>query len=310
MRSDVVPPTEASARDRQPGLQISVAVGMVKSLWAQGDDPFAHQTLERMGEIAERFARRLHACGTDDLAQITAADCEAFIEAPGRSGESVSISTSRFRRTTLRALFRSLRLAGFDAPDLTLDLELASRPVTTARPLRDEEIVFCRTVAKTARAKDLRRPAAWALAEAGAVTSEQARITLGALDDPWAPSVVSLPGTRRARPRTVELTDWGRRVLAARAAELEVHDDAALLVYGGMREADSAAAQAATCNLVGNVLREAGLARDPLVRPASVRHWRAAAVFAASERIEDAANLLGHRSLDEAAAAIGWRWEA
>lgn len=309
VRSRVVSPVRPALQGIESGLPIAVAVAMARSMWAQGDDPYAHQTLERMGEIAGRFARRLAVSGICDLAQVTVAHCEAFIEAPGKDGADVSVSTSRFRRTTLRALFRSLRLAGFAAPDLTLDLELPTRPVRTARPLSDEEVIFCRTVAKTARAKDLRRPAAWALAEAGAVTSEQARVTADDIDDRWAPSEVTLPGTRRVRSRTVELTDWGRRVLAARLGELEAYDPSTPLVYGGDREPDSVAAQAAMCNLVGNVLREAGLARDPHVRPASVRHWRAEAVFRKSKRIEDAANLLGHRSLDEAAAAIGWRWE-
>lgn len=285
------------------------AVGVAVALWAQGDDAYAHQTVLRMGEIAGRFARRLAASGITKLCEVTAADCEAFIEAPGRSGARVSVSTSRFRRTTLRALFKILRVHGYDAPDLTLDLDLPPRPNRTARPLSDDEVVFCRTVAQTPRARDRRRPAAWALAEAGAVTSEQAMVAMGDLDDPRCPSTVALPGTRRARPRVVSLTEWGSRVVALRIAELDSPRADTLLVYGGSRPADSAAAQAATCNLVGNVLRDAGLATDPRVRPASVRHWRAAAVFKATGRIEHAARLLGQQSLDEAAEAIGWRWE-
>lgn len=294
---------------RSAELEVAAAVGVAVALWAEGDDAYAHQTVVRMGEIADRFARRLAANGITKLCEVTTADCEAFIEAVGRSGSHVSVSTSRFRRTTLRALFRTLRLHDVDAPDLTLDIVLAPRPKQAARPLTADEVVFCRTVVKAPRAWDHRRPAAWALAEAGAVTSEQAMVCVDDLDDPRCPRQVALPGTRRARPRVVTLTDWGRRVLATRLAELDPLGPETLLVYGGRRAADSAAAQAATCNLVGNVLRDAGLAADPCVRPASVRHWRAAVEFDATGRIEDVANLLGHRSLDEAAEAIGWRWE-
>lgn len=285
---------------------MALAVG----LWSEGADAYAHQTVLRMAEIVDRFSRRLAASKTTKLCEVTSDDCEAFIEAPGRDGVDVAVSTSRFRRTTLRALFRTLRLHDYEAPDLTLDIALPPRPKRAARPLTDDEVVFCRTVAKTPRAKDHRRPAAWALAEAGAVTSEQAMVCVGDLDDARHPSEVALPGTRRARPRVVALTDWGRRILATRLAELDPRGTDTLLVYGGRRAADSAAAQAATCNLVGNVLREAGLAADPCVRPASVRHWRAAAEFDKTGRIEDAANVLGHRSLDEAAESIGWEWHA
>lgn len=303
-------PVRRAAGRRSAEIEVTRAVAVAMALWAEGDDAYAHQTVLRMAEIADRFARRVTASGTTRLCDVTPADCEAFIEAPARSGDTVSVSTSRFRRTALRALFRTLRIHDYDAPDLTLDIALPPRPKGAARPLSDDEVVFCRTVAKTPRARDHRRPAAWALAEAGAVTSEQAMVCVGDLDCTERPSTVALAGTRRVRAREVTLSDWGARMVSIRLAELPSVNPGTLLVYGGSRAFDSAAAQAATCNLVGNVLRDAGLACDPAVRPASVRHWRARVEFDETGRIEDAANLLGHRSLDEAAEAIGWGWQA
>lgn len=289
-------------------LTVEAAVELARGLWAGGDDPRTHQTVLRMAEIATRFARRLHVLGIDTLDQVTPSQCEEFIYARSRTAAVASISTMRFRRTTLRALFKTLRMNGIDVVDPTADLALPPRPDTTARPLTTDEVVFCRTCTKAARSKDLRRPAAWALAEATAVTSEQAAVTVGHLDDPERPTSVTLPGTRRIRPRVVELTGWARSILQARVAELADPRPQTRLVYGGTQHPDSVAAQAAACNLVTNILAAAGLSGEPGVRPASVRHWRARLLFEETGRIEDVANLLGHRSLDEAAEAIGFDW--
>lgn len=295
--------------DHADHLTVDVAVELARGWWAGGDDPRTHQTVLRMAEIATRFARRLHVLGVETLDQVTPSQCEEFIFARSRTAAVASISTMRFRRTTLRALFKTLRMNGFDVADPTVDLALPARPDTTARPLTTDEIVFCRTCTKAARSKDLRRPAAWALAEATAVTSEQAAVTVGDLDDPERPFSVTLPGTRRIRPRVVELTEWSRSILKARVAELVGPTPQTRLVYGGAQSPDSVAAQAAACNLVTNVLAAAGLSGDPGVRPASVRHWRARLLFEETGRIEDVANLLGHSSLDEAAQAIGFDWK-
>jgi integrase/recombinase XerC len=262
-----------------------------------------------MGEIVVRFARRLAATGIDDLADITTEACRAFIDAPARTGSPPSLGTRHFRRVTLRAWFRTLRHLGVPVGDPTVDIGLPARNDTSARPLHDAEIILCRETTFSQRARDLRRPAAWALAEATAVTSEIPQLRIRSLDDPHQPWHVTLPGTRRVRPRVVPLTDWGHKILTARLAELGDDPDASL-VYEGRRGTDTVAAQAAACSLIGVVLESAGLDDEPEVRPASVRHWRAASDFAAGADIATVTNLLGHNSLDDTAATLRWDWQA
>ena len=270
----------------------------------------AEQTTQRMLEVAHRFARRLEVAGVNELGEVTAQACEDFVMAPSRTGGIPSVSTQRMRRTTLRAIFRSARAAGHAIGDPTLDLWLPERGPDGTRPLTTAEVEYCRTCVERVSARDLRRTAAWALAEAGALTSEIAQIRVGDLDDPATPTSVALAGTSRMRARRVTLTEWGRSRLAARVEELgDPAPSTALLAYGGTQPPDSAAAQAATCRLVGCVLAEAGLGAEEGVRPASVRLWRARERFVESGSLEAAARLLGHRSLDETAAAVGYDWE-
>jgi integrase/recombinase XerC len=56
------------------------------------------------------------------------------------------------------------------------------------------------------------------------------------------------------------------------------------------------------------VLRRAGLASEPDVRPVSVPAWVGVQVLAETGRIDEVARRLGVRSLDRAAALIGWDW--
>ena len=66
--------------------------------------------------------------------------------------------------------------------------------------------------------------------------------------------------------------------------------------------------QAAACMALKAVLRLAGLAKEPDVRPGSVRHWAGRSLYDAGLPIHEVALALGHRSLDETAADIGLRW--
>lgn len=282
-------------------------VAVVLARW-RDTDPRTDQTVTRMGEIAVRFARRLHATGIDTIDGIDTAACTGFIDAPSRTGDAPSEATRHFRRVTVRALFRTGRQLGVVATDPTLDIVLPARTSLRARPLSTDEVILCRSAAFPTRASDLRRPAAWALAEATAATSEipeVRRSDLRPVDD--IPEVVSLPGTRRLRPRTVTLTDWGQRILTRRLEELPTDPDTPL-AYTGHGSSRTVARHASACALVAAVLTATRLGAEPDIRPASVRHWRARSAFDDGATIEDVAHLLGHRSLDETADAIGHDW--
>ena len=298
------------AAEYQPVAPTGTAVGdlvaAAVSEWAAVGDR-TDQTLARMGEVAVRFARRCAAAGVADLDAVDVEVCRAFIDAPTRTGAAPTAATRHFRRTTLRAVFRTGRHLGLFDGDPTLDVDLPPRSGLGARPLTDDEVVLCRTATWTARATDLRRPAAWALAEATASTAEIPQVTVADVDDREGHWTVALPGTRRCEPRTVTLTGWGAKVVERRLAELPDDPDA-LLAYNGTAAAGTTARHAAGCALVAGVLDRCGLGREPDVRPASVRHWRARTLFDADGTVEDVARLLGLRSLDEAADAVGHDW--
>lgn len=280
-------------------------ISQVTDRWRREDDR-TDQTIQRMSEIADRFASRLAATRVFDLYLVGPADCEEFINAPTRTGEFPSIGTRHFRRVTLRALFRTLRSDGVDIGDPTLDIELPPRSPFGTRPLTIDEVVLCRTAAFATRSTDLRRPAAWALAEATASTAEIPHIR--GVDVKGL--IVNLPGSSRTLSRRFSLTMWGKAIIERRITELG--DKNLPLTYDGTGSAGEVSPQAASCKLIAAILETAGLAREPDIRPASVRYWRARAVYDLNRDISGVARVLGMNSLDRAADAIGldWRKEA
>jgi hypothetical protein len=78
------------------------------------------------------------------------------------------------------------------------------------------------------------------------------------------------------------------------------------LVYGGARGAGTR--RAAWCGAIYEVLVLGGLAGEPAIHPSSLAAWAARKVFLRTGRIDDVARALGVRSLDRAAAVVGWDW--
>jgi len=302
------PSTGAGTGELSPTMTVAEFAELAISCWRDAGDR-SDQTVARMSEIVVRFARRLNATGVSTVERIDVAACDGFINAPSRTGDAPADATRHFRRVTLRALFRTGRRLGVMGHDPTLDIELPARSSAPARPLSTDEVILCRTASFPTRTADLRRPTAWALAEATAATSEipeLRRRDLRPVGD--VPEAVALPGTRRLRPRTVELTDWGQRILTRRLEEIPPHPDT-LLAYVGGADTRSVARHASACGLVSSVLTVTRLASEPDIRPASVRNWRARHALDDGASIEDVANLLGHRSLDDTATAIGHDWQ-
>lgn len=277
----------------------------VLTSWA-ADPAFAALTLTRMGEIAHRFARYVNNSGYPSFTELDTEVCAAFIHAPTRTGNPPTSNTCHFRRTTIRTLTRTLRQLGTPAVDPTIDIVLPARDGTLLRPLTDDENTLCRTTSFIAEAGDLRRPAAWALAETTATTGEIPQITTRHVHDDGTHIHVQLPGGRGANPRTVTATSWATVILRRRLDEIPA---GAPVVHRSSRPPVSGAAQAAVCNLISTVLRTNLLDRDPGIRPSSVRLWRAAGELAATGSLEAAARMLGTRSLDRLADQLDHRWQ-
>ena len=151
---------------------------------------------------------------------------------------------------------------------------------------------------------DTRRPALWALAEATATTHEIPRVLPEHID--LARRTVLLCGSNKIEPRDAALTDWGARALERRLDEIDTTTGA--LVYQGAGKSE-AAMQAAASNTLRRILIDAGIRTDPGVVPASIRAWAGLEVFRDTGQIEEVAVVLGCRSLDTAAAIIGFDWQ-
>jgi integrase/recombinase XerC len=268
------------------------------------------QSLERMGEVAVRFARRLTATGCHDWNEVDEQDCAEFVEARV-AGSMPSVATLHFRRTTIRTIFRTLRDLGIVAGEPTVDLVLPPRTVGGTRPLSDDELTLLRTAALTTGRDRGRNATILALAEATAITSEIALVHIDDLDNPSDPTALSLPGNRRAEPRTGHLTDWGQGVIARRVRALcDEPEGDGRLAFTGTTGPEEISGQASVCNALGVLLAAVGLNLEPDVRPASVRYWAGRTLYDSGAPITDVAIALGARSLDAAATAIGLDWQA
>jgi len=260
------------------------------------------QSLRRLEPLLERFRQFAErSAGAGALAVVTPDVVERFVHARTTRGRTApSPATMHARRSAVRLLFRTGRRLGLCVSDPTLDVVLPPRSGLRARPLTDDEVALCRS-ASLYSLDATRLPAAWALAEATVRSGELAgvRVTHVDLDN----ARVWIAGSSRTEPRWGVLSTWGCKQLGRR---LETLGDASLVVYAGAGSAESR--QASSCQAIHETLVRAGLTGEADVRPVSVAAWAGRAAFERTGRVEDAARVLGVRTLDRAAAVIGWDW--
>jgi integrase/recombinase XerC len=269
-----------------------------------GFDAVADPRWERTSTILDRFGRfAVEGCALVGLDQVTPAIARSFVAAPTSAGEPPSTSTMHWRRTALRILFRAARRHGLVDGDPTLDLVLPPRSSLGTRPLTDDEVTLCRSVAQWSLAGS-RRAAVWALAEATCRSSELPNVTGDDVD--LDSGRVWIGGGKATEPRYGQLSDWGLVQVRARIEELEA--PSLPLVYSGRSPAG--AGQVSGASALVDVLTRAGLHHEPDVRPGSVAAWAGRRVLEETGRIDCAARALGVRSLDRAATIVGWDWQA
>jgi integrase len=262
------------------------------------------QSASRLRRALLRFASFAEqASHPRELGAVTRDDAEAYIRAPTSAGQAPCIPTMHHRRSSLRLLFRMARVLGWADSDPTLDIGLPPRSSFPCRPLTDDEVALCRSWSLHTF-RDTRQPAAWALAETGARTSEIPHVRVSDVD--LDSERVWIHGSSRLEPRFGRLSVWGANQIARRVDQLRA-DPAAPLVYRG---SGGEAAQASSCIAIFETLRRAGLGKERDVRPLSVTAWAGATLLAAGGSIDQVARTLGMRSLDRAARLIEWDWRA
>lgn len=269
---------------------------------ALADDSTGESQWQRTSGILDRFALfASNGFGIPGLEEVTPEIAHSFIHSRTGADGVPSVATMHWRRTALRLLFRAARRDGFIEGDPTLDLVLPPRSSLGARPLTDDEVTLCRSVAQWSLAGS-RRAAVWALAEATCRSSELPNVTADDID--LDSGQVWISGGKATEPREGHLTEWGIVHVRARIEELDAPTRP--LVYSGRSPAG--AGQVSGASAVVDVLTRAGLHHEPDVRPGSVAAWAGRRILDETGRIDLAARALGVRSLDRAAGIVAWDW--
>jgi integrase len=266
----------------------------------------SEQSARRLGRLFSHFARYVeggHDCSS--LTDVSPDHVRAFVHAPCASGGVASVATAHLRRSAVRLLFRLARHLDLVDGDPTLDLVLPPRSSVRQRPLTLDEVIVCRSFSLQTLT-ETRQPAAWAVAEAGARSSEIALIRASHID--LEGGTVFIPGGTRRDPRRVPLTAWGLSQLRRRLVTLATLPGDPPIIYSGRWGAESA--QASSCAAIASVLGRAGLGSEPDIGPGSVAAWAGAEAREHGLPIDHVARLLGLRNLDQAASIIGWDWRA
>jgi len=93
---------------------------------------------------------------------------------------------------------------------------------------------------------------------------------------------------------------------ARRIALLGAEADRTPLVYRGDQAREGGRTSSSLALL--DVLRRAGLAEEPDLRPSSITAWAGQQILSDTGRIDLVARRLGFRRLDQTADFIGWDW--
>lgn len=273
---------ELLAANRTPTPREALAI--VASHWAEVG-VFAESTHQRLGNVLSGFTTRLDRLGVTsvDEESVTPSLCEDFLHASvsGRGANPPSPATMHLRRSALRAMFSSLRVLMLRGDDPTLDLHLPPRVEHGNRPVTTDERDLLRLASVTGGWATSLRPAAVALAEAGAWPGENAAVRIADLlnADVTGPLHVRVAGSARRRDRIITLSEWGSSVVRQRARTL-VDDGAAptdRLTYNGNRGPSGRGA--AVGMALSGVFRRAGLSGEPdrapksLVKRAALDLW-------------------------------------
>ena len=271
---------------------------------AMNEGAFSAESTARLSDLMRHFVTFARTgFAVEDAEDVTPAIADGFVRARARDGSLPAVATMHLRRATVRLLFAEGRRLGLATHDPTMDLRLPPRSSLRTRALSDEEVALCRSFSMHT-SSETRQPAAWAFAEATARSAEIARVRVQDLD--LERSRVWIAGGSKTEARWGELSPWGLARVDHRLRSLRRPRPDERLVCPQTREGAVATSSASVA--IASTLRRAGLHCEPDVRPASVAAWVGAKALSEGTRIDEVARMLGVRSLDRAAAFIGYDW--
>ncbi|MGA5008000.1 hypothetical protein ACPCDX_23780 [Streptomyces koyangensis] len=298
-------------------ISLSHASELVADTWLRmvTEGEFSQQTYDKYTSLLlDRFRPYATLRGAVTQGDVSADIAEDFVRAPGRSRHGqiseAAVATMRLRRSVVRSAWRILRELALSQHDPTRDIVLPPREAGASRPLTADEVVDLRHQASYV-GRPSRYGAAAALALAGAHTGEIGHIRVKDLDLPQRR--VWVHGSSKTDARWCALDTWATKTLEARAAFVtarQVRPAFAICARLAVsdRSCSDAQMQARACMAVHELLKRIGLGQEEDVRPASVTAWAAEQEFDRTGRIQDAARLVGVRSLDRAASMIALEW--
>ena len=211
-------------------------------------------------------------------------------------------STVTNRQWTLRLMFKVAAALGAEINPYTAAGEPVKRepPDATARPLTDDEDRRVCAYGDPGPVPTMGSMAV-ALSRAGASATELPDVRRRDVDLDAATVRFTGPSAR-----VCPLDAWSVEIIARRLRAVLHEPDDLLCVRSNA--SPRRAAQSVTVQL-NKVLAAAGFSGDPEVTGRSLRLTAARRAFEVDRNIEDAARVLGARSLDATADAIRWRWQ-
>jgi site-specific recombinase XerC len=311
-RSQRAPSIKSGNDLTRAGLTYHQALALVSSHLQHlvtTDDLTERTVAKAVGNIAALAEFMTSGLGQPFVASTSTSDLARWIDAPlggrRRQGEEAAATTRRLRRSSARLFFRVLRTLGMFGGDPTLDIAVHPGVSGTTIPLVDDELLQLRYACISLNA-DNRLPSCLALAEATATTGEMARVEIDDVD--LAAALVWLRGDSRRRAREVPLSPWAVKVLRSRIDYLRSQgaDGSTRLAYAGSQDATTSESPgASTAGAMGDLLKLAGLAHEPGIKPGSIGLGFALRVWNGHGDIRLVARALGYRDYNKAAKAIG-----
>lgn len=281
------------------------AVAFVLDVWADGDRPrpLSGSTIGIYAYVVRRFAVYLGAVGIDDVNRVSPEVVADYLAAAGKTVHGrvsdPALASSHVRRSALRAFYGTLRTKGLSVADPTLDVALPMRAGSSIRPLTESEAETVRFHSEGFTGT--RYPAIVAMALSGMTPGEIIRTRTDDIDQRgrrvWA------RGTPQRDARWCAISGWEAHAIAA---HLTHAPPGSLFTVNSRSTPHTSSASTPLLR----VLRRAGLHDVPGIKPTSMPYYAAARAFARTGRIEEAALVLGARSLDAAAFAVDFLWRA